>query len=144
MILCSVRTSEFMLWIDSVMLYAKWNTVKSLKDSAEGLTWSPDPSLAWNSSVIEWCETFTVVPFKVCVLPKTFSATAKTIKKKVGDEAHKDMNQLMDWLLKGKDYWIVINIEISYLIHCFSLYYSSAWQDIYHLSFLEEGFCFLS
>ena len=52
---------------------------KNLKDSAEGLTCSPDPSLARNSSVIEWCETSTVVPFKVCVLPKTFSATAKTI-----------------------------------------------------------------
>ena len=53
----------------------------SLKGSVVGLTWSPDPSLAWNSSVIEWREISTVVPFKVCVLPKTFFATAKQLRK---------------------------------------------------------------
>ena len=46
--------------------------------------------------MIEWRETSTVVPFKVCVLRKTFSATAKAIKKKVSNETHKEMNQLMD------------------------------------------------
>ena len=65
----------------SGMLDARWNTVGSLKGSVQGLTWSPDPSLAWNSSVIEWRETSTVVPLKVCVLPKTFFATAKQLRK---------------------------------------------------------------
>ena len=62
-------------------LDARWNTIGSLKGLAVGLTWFPDPSSVWNSSVTEWWDTSTVVPFKAWVLPKTFFATAKQVRK---------------------------------------------------------------
>ena len=113
--------SDLKKLFDSGMLDARWNTVGNLKGSVQCLTWSPDPSLAWNSSVIEWRETSTVVPLKLCVLPKTFFATAKQLRKVERiteeikenrkknilqnlqeiyifskDETHKKMDQLVD------------------------------------------------